>query len=78
MTIQKATNITWHDGDITKLDRERFIQQKGVVIWFTGLSSSGKSTIARAVEERLFERGHLSYVPETESFSRAVNLLKSL
>lgn len=73
MTIQKATNITWHDGDITKLDRERFIQQKGVVIWFTGLSSSGKSTIARAVEERLFERGHLSYVLDGDNIRHGLN-----
>ncbi len=73
MTIQKATNITWHDGDITKLDRERLIQQKGVVIWFTGLSSSGKSTIARAVEERLFERGHLSYVLDGDNIRHGLN-----
>jgi adenylylsulfate kinase len=73
MTIQKATNITWHDGDITKLDRERLIQQKGVVIWFTGLSSSGKSTIARALEERLFERGHLSYVLDGDNIRHGLN-----
>jgi adenylylsulfate kinase len=73
MTIQKATNITWHDGAITKLDRERLIQQKGVVIWFTGLSSSGKSTIARAVEERLFEGGHLSYVLDGDNIRHGLN-----
>ncbi|MCK4932008.1 MAG: adenylyl-sulfate kinase [Candidatus Aminicenantes bacterium] len=73
MTIQKATNITWHDGAITKSDRERLIQQKGVVIWFTGLSSSGKSTIARAVEERLFERGHLSYVLDGDNIRHGLN-----
>ena len=73
MTIQKATNITWHDGDITKLDRERLIQQKGVVIWFTGLSSSGKSTIARALEERLFERGNLSYVLDGDNIRHGLN-----
>jgi adenylylsulfate kinase len=73
MTIQKATNITWHDGAITKPDRERILQQKGVVIWFTGLSSSGKSTIARAVEERLFERGHLSYVLDGDNIRHGLN-----
>jgi adenylylsulfate kinase len=73
MTIQKATNITWHDGAITKPDRERLIQQKGVVIWFTGLSSSGKSTIARAVEERLFERGHLSCVLDGDNIRHGLN-----
>ena len=73
MTIQKSTNITWHDGDITKSDRERLIQQKGVVIWFTGLSSSGKSTIARAVEARLFERGNLSYVLDGDNIRHGLN-----
>ncbi len=73
MTIQKATNITWHDGAITKSDRERMFQQKGVVIWFTGLSSSGKSTIARAVEERLFERGHMSYVLDGDNIRHGLN-----
>jgi len=73
MTIQKATNITWHDGAITKADRERLIRQKGVVVWFTGLSSSGKSTIARAVEERLFERGHLGYVLDGDNIRHGLN-----
>lgn len=73
MTIQKATNITWHDGAITKPDRERMLKQKGVVIWFTGLSSSGKSTIARAVEERLFERGHMSYVLDGDNIRHGLN-----
>lgn len=73
MTIQKATNITWHDGAITKPDRERLIQQKGVVIWFTGLSSSGKSTIARAIEERLFEGGHLCYVLDGDNIRHGLN-----
>ena len=54
MTIQKATNITWHEGALNKQDREKLLDQKGVVIWFTGLSGSGKSTIAHAIEEELF------------------------
>lgn len=73
MTIQKATNITWHDGAITKPDRERMLRQKGVVIWFTGLPSSGKSTIARAVEERLFESGHLGYVLDGDNIRHGLN-----
>lgn len=73
MTIQKATNISWHDGAITKQDRERLLQQKGIVVWFTGLSSSGKSTIARAVEERLFELGHTSYVLDGDNIRHGLN-----
>jgi len=73
MTIQKAKNITWHQGIIVKSDRERLLRQKGVVIWFTGLSSSGKSTIARAVEERLFEQGHLAYVLDGDNIRHGLN-----
>jgi adenylylsulfate kinase len=73
MSQQKATNITWHDGQITKSDRERLLSQKGIVIWFTGLSASGKSTIARAVEEKLFERGHLSYVLDGDNLRHGLN-----
>ena len=73
MTTQKATNITWHEGAITKQDRERLLQQSGIVVWYTGLSSSGKSTIARAVEERLFELGHTSYVLDGDNIRHGLN-----
>ncbi len=73
MSQQKATNITWHDGEITKSDRERLLKQKGIVLWFTGLSGSGKSTLARAVEERLFERGHLSFVLDGDNIRHGLN-----
>ena len=73
MTDQKATNITWHQGVITKDDRQRFLKQRGAVVWFTGLSGSGKSTIAHAVEERLFERGHLSYVLDGDNIRHGLN-----
>ena len=45
MTVQKATNIKWHHGKITKDDRIKLLRQKGVTIWLTGLSGSGKSTL---------------------------------
>jgi len=73
MARQKATNITWHEGAITKEDRERLLNQKGVVVWFTGLSGSGKSTIAHAIEERLFERGHLSFVLDGDNIRHGLN-----
>jgi len=73
MTIQKATNITWHEGNITREDRERLLQQKGAVLWFTGLSGSGKSTLALAVEERLFERGHLCIVLDGDNIRHGLN-----
>jgi len=73
MTIQKATNITWHGSTITKEDRERLIDQKGVVIWYTGLSASGKSTIALKVEEKLFELGVFTYVLDGDNIRHGLN-----
>lgn len=73
MTQQKATNIVWHEGHIVKQDRERLLGQKGVVIWFTGLSGSGKSTIAREVERRLFENGNLAYVLDGDNIRFGLN-----
>ena len=73
MSIQKATNITWHQGAVTSKDRERLLEQKGIVIWFTGLSGSGKSTLAHAVEEQLFEKGHLSYVLDGDNIRHGLN-----
>lgn len=73
MTIQKATNITWHHGAIAKKDRERLLKQKGIVIWFTGLSGSGKSTLAHKVEERLFETGHLCFVLDGDNIRHGLN-----
>ena len=73
MTTQKATNITWHHGAIVKKDRERLLKQKGIVIWFTGLSGSGKSTIAYAVEQRLFETGYLCFVLDGDNIRHGLN-----
>lgn len=73
MAIQKATNIIWHHGTLTKEDREKLLGQKGVVIWFTGLPSSGKSTTAHAVEEELYKRGHLAYVLDGDNIRHGLN-----
>jgi len=73
MADQKATNITWHAGDIEKKDREKLLRQKGVVIWFTGLSGSGKSTLAHAVENALFEKGKLCYVLDGDNIRHGLN-----
>lgn len=73
MTTQKATNITWHHAVISKADRENLLEQKGVVIWFTGLSASGKSTIAHTVEEKLYDRGNLTYVLDGDNIRHGLN-----
>jgi adenylylsulfate kinase len=73
MTKQKATNITWHEGHVDRGDRQKLLKQKGVTIWFTGLPSSGKSTVAFTLEHALVERGHLSYVLDGDNIRHGLN-----
>jgi len=61
MTVRKATNITWHEGDVAREERQARLGQKGLTVWMTGLSASGKSTIAVALERILLERGRHAY-----------------
>jgi len=55
-----STNITWHPG-LTHEERAQYTKQKGLTIWFTGLSASGKSTVATALEQVLLQKGVNSY-----------------
>jgi adenylylsulfate kinase len=70
---QRATNITWHPHQVTREDRERVLGQKGVTVWLTGLSGSGKSTIAVAAEEALVSRGRLAYVLDGDNIRHGLN-----
>ena len=58
----KENNVTWFNGYLSREDREKLHGHKGAVIWFTGLSASGKSTIARHLEKRLYGMGCSTYV----------------
>jgi adenylylsulfate kinase len=69
----KATNVAWHEGHVDRSDRERLMGQRGATVWFTGLSASGKSTIAFTVEHALIERGHLAYVLDGDNVRHGLN-----
>jgi len=73
VTMIKATNITWHEGHVSRAEREKLLNQKGALIWFTGLSGSGKSTIAYTVEHALVHRGHLCYVLDGDNIRHGLN-----
>lgn len=60
--IHKSNNVTWHDSYILRKDRESLHGHSGFVVWFTGLSASGKSTIAHTVEKELYNKGCSTYV----------------
>ena len=73
MTEVKATNITWHEGHVSRDQRQELLDQKGVLIWFTGLSGSGKSTVAYTLEHALTQRGHLAYVLDGDNIRHGLN-----
>ena len=73
MTTQKATNVTWQDGEVSRQDRYSILRQRGATIWFTGLSGSGKSTIAIALEQALYQLGKLSYRLDGDNVRLGIN-----
>jgi len=73
MIEQKATNVTWQDGDVKREDRYQILRQKGATIWFTGLSGSGKSTVAVALENALHQLGKLSYRLDGDNVRLGIN-----
>jgi adenylylsulfate kinase len=73
MAESKATNITWHEGHVTREERGGLLKQKGATLWFTGLSGSGKSTIAFTLEHALVQRGRLAYVLDGDNIRHGLN-----
>jgi adenylylsulfate kinase len=60
--MPESKNIVWSQGHVTVEKRESAMKQKGCVVWFTGLSGSGKSAVANKLEKRLFDLGRVVYV----------------
>jgi len=73
MKEQKATNVVWHDHAVEREKREQLLKQKGVVLWFTGLSGSGKSTVANKVAHKLHEREKLAYILDGDNIRHGLN-----
>jgi adenylylsulfate kinase len=69
----RSTNITWHASHVTRAERERLLGQRGVTVWLTGLSGSGKSTIAVGAERELVRRGRLAYVLDGDNIRHGLN-----
>lgn len=67
------SDIVWHDHHVTKAERSQVKGQKPCVLWFTGLSGSGKSTIANALESRLLELGRHTYLLDGDNIRMGLN-----
>jgi bifunctional enzyme CysN/CysC len=72
-TVAKSKNIFWVEGKITTQDRASRSGHRGAVVWFTGLSGAGKSTIAQALERELFNRGMHTYVLDGDNIRHGLN-----
>ena len=73
MAEQRATNIVWHQGAVNRDDREKLNGHRGATVWLTGLSGSGKSTIAVDLEKRLLERGVRTYILDGDNVRHGLN-----
>jgi adenylylsulfate kinase len=69
----KATNVVWHGTSVTKAERSKLKNQQPVILWFTGLSGSGKSTIANALESKLYEMGYHTYLLDGDNIRHGLN-----
>ena len=71
--IDKSTDVVWHQASVSHLDRVSANGHKAAVLWFTGLSGSGKSTIANAVDKKLHLRGCKTYVLDGDNVRHGLN-----
>ena len=73
MAEQKATNVTWHEHRVSTADRQKLMGHKGALLWFTGLSGAGKSTVANAVDHLLNRKGVHTYVLDGDNVRMGLN-----
>ena len=71
--MSESNNITWHDSEVTKEERQKRNGHKSAVIWFTGLSGSGKSTVSVALEKALFNEGKQTYRLDGDNVRHGLN-----
>ncbi|XP_075109960.1 adenylyl-sulfate kinase 3-like isoform X2 [Nicotiana tabacum] len=72
-TVANPANIFWHDNLVGKTEREKLLNQQGCVVWITGLSGSGKSTIACSLGREFQARGKLSYILDGDNLRHGLN-----
>ena len=71
--MSKATNIVWHDAGVCPEERQENIGSKPCILWYTGLSGSGKSTVANAVDRLLFDKGYTTYLLDGDNVRHGLN-----
>ena len=71
--MSETKHITWHESEVTKAQRQTRNGHQSVLIWFTGLSGSGKSTVSVALEKALFEAGKQTYRLDGDNVRHGLN-----
>jgi len=71
--MKKHHHIIWHESQLSKKDRNRLNKHDSGIIWLTGLSASGKSTIAHYIEKHLYEKGIRAYVCDGDNIRHGLN-----
>ena len=72
-TVGHSTNIKWHEGAVPTEAKEKLLNQRGCVVWFTGLSGSGKSTVACTLEHALAEQGKVTALLDGDNIRHGLN-----
>ena len=73
MTVKKKLEIVWHDSTISNHNRSKLLNQIPFILWFTGLSASGKSTLANIVERKLFKMNYKTYLLDGDNVRHGLN-----
>ncbi|MBV6750875.1 adenylyl-sulfate kinase [Pseudomonas chlororaphis] len=73
MTDAQPSLVTWHASQVTPEDRQQLLRHKPITLWLTGLSASGKSTLAFALERRLLDEGQLCFVLDGDNVRHGLN-----
>ena len=71
--LRRSSNIKWHNMKITKAIRGQNLKQSPIILWFTGISGSGKSSIADKLEQELLNRGHSTYLLDGDNVRHGLN-----
>jgi adenylyl-sulfate kinase len=71
--VQKATNIVWHAGHVTAAERQEITRVRPAIVWLTGLSGCGKSTVAMALEHALIGQGRMAFVLDGDNVRHGLN-----
>jgi adenylylsulfate kinase len=71
--VDQATNIKWHETMVSRADKEKILNQKGCILWFTGLSGSGKSTVACTLEHALASQGKTTVLLDGDNVRHGLN-----